>query len=144
LLILPDGTIWLIARGYLATIPLRPSFADALRFAIDQMSIILPLALAEEFFFRGYLQEVLFRSCWQEQKRGLVTRKNLATAALFGLAHALSRTAPVNLAHMGSGLALGWITERADGSIWPAVAVHAAGNLALAWFLHLVWLNFGW
>jgi uncharacterized protein len=74
--------------------------------------------LAEELFFRGYIQVRLrarFGGRW-----GVVI-----TALLFGLLH----FDPLHSALAGLlGLYLGWIAELAD-SIWPAVAAHVANNV---------------
>jgi membrane protease YdiL (CAAX protease family) len=97
----------------------------------DRVAVQCILALAEEFFFRAYLQEGVGQTQWGTRGWGPLTGKNLFAAALFGLAHALYHVPSAPLIACG-GLALGWLVERAEGSIWPAVALHAASNIALA------------
>ncbi len=79
----------------------------------------LAAPLAEELFFRGYLQTRLCRR-WGTWPGILVT------AALFGLLH-------WDWLHTPSafllGLFLGWLARR-SGSIRPSIAAHAMNNLA--------------
>lgn len=100
-----------------------------------QVAVQWILALAEEFFFRGYLQEKIGASLWGRQAWGPLTRKNLAAALLFGLAHAISRPSPAALLIAAGGLCLGWLVERSERSIWPAVLLHAASNVAIEWLI---------
>lgn len=93
------------------------------------------LALAEEFFFRGYLQEKVGAALWDRQRWGPLTRKNLMIALLFGLAHAISRPSLAALLIAAGGMCLGWLVERSGRSIWPAVLLHAVSNMAIAWLI---------
>ncbi len=96
---------------------------------VQRLTLVTMLALAEEFFFRGYLQESVGASLWGEQGWGLLTRKNLFAALLFALAHLVGQPLLVVPGHVLSGLALGWLVERSRGSIWPAVLLHTLTNL---------------
>ena len=102
------------------------SYPDALTQRLVSVTL---LALAEEFFFRGYLQETVGASLWGRQRWGLLTRKNLFAALLFGMAHLVGQPPLAIPGLVLSGLALGWLMERSHGSIWPAVLLHAVFNL---------------
>jgi membrane protease YdiL (CAAX protease family) len=105
----PTGTIDLLTRSIAGLPP------GELAVALLLVGAILPLA--EELFFRGYLQTRLCQRFggWP----GIVV-----TSALFGLAH-------LDWIHSTSafliGLYLGWVALRA-GSIRPTMIAHAANN----------------
>jgi membrane protease YdiL (CAAX protease family) len=111
---------------------------------LAQVVWALLLSLAEEFFFRGYLQEVVFAGRWGRRGWGPLTRKNLAAAGLFALAHLLSRLRPGALGILVGGLVAGWVMERSGRSLWPAVALHVFVNMATAWAAETWALNAGW
>lgn len=84
-------------------------------------------AFAQELQFRGLLLGAL--------ERALSPRwANLAQAAVFGLAHlAIAYGGPAGPfvpLTFAFGVGVGWIVQR-TGSLWPAVAVHAAADIAL-------------
>jgi membrane protease YdiL (CAAX protease family) len=144
LAIVPYGMLLVAVKGYLRAMLLHPTLVETTHFLVRRAPLLLTLALAEEFFFRGYLQETVFRVHWGTRSWGLVTRKNLAASLLFGVAHGVSALSPLGLLKVFSGLVLGWLVERSDGSIWPAVVLHALSNLAIAWFALLIGLNGPW
>jgi len=84
-------------------------------------------ALSQELQFRGLLMGALERVAprWWA---------NLGQAAFFGLSHlAVSYQGPVGPfvpATIAFGLLLGWIVQRSQ-SLWPAVLIHAAGDIAI-------------
>lgn len=131
----------IVIKGYLKAIFIHPALNETFLFLVDKVKIAFPLALAEEFFFRGYLQETVFSGIWVKRSIGPFSYKNLATSLLFGLAHVVTYLSPLELLKVFSGLGFGWLVERSRGSIWPAVAVHTIGNLAIGWFKLLVGLN---
>lgn len=94
----------------------------------QRLALVALLALAEEFFFRGYLQQTVGASLCGEQRWGVVTRKNLFAALLFGVAHLVGQPPLAIPGLVLSGLALGWLVERSRGSIWPAVLLHTVFN----------------
>lgn len=112
----------------------------------EQISLLLPLALAEEFFFRGYLQEKVGREIWAERRlvigRLSLSYRNLFASALFGLAHVIALTSPHAAGTFFSGLILGEVVERSRGSIGPATLLHTGFNFISTLFLHLLMLNF--
>ncbi len=122
-LALPLSLGYLLVAIALKPGPLRPTWEI-------QQTVI---ALVEEFFFRGYLQEHVGAARWGTSGWGPLSRKNLLAALLFGLAHLLARPSPAVLLITLSGLGLGWLVERSEGSIWPAVILHAISNTAIAW-----------
>lgn len=81
---------------------------------------VLP-ALCEETFFRGFVLSG-FRAGFSG--RGAAVRAVVASAACFAIFHILPERWPATFA---VGLVLGWIVLR-TGSLWPAVAAHAANN----------------
>ncbi|MCG3135347.1 MAG: hypothetical protein HMLKMBBP_02946 [Planctomycetes bacterium] len=81
---------------------------------------VLP-ALCEEALFRGYVLSG-FRSGFAG--RGAALRAVAAASACFALFHILPERWPATFL---VGLVLGWVVFR-TGSIWPAVAMHAANN----------------
>ncbi len=87
--------------------------------AIALLLVLAGLAspIAEELFFRGYVQTRL-GARWGPWPAILVT------ALAFGLLHLDLVHAPFALL---VGIALGWMTER-SGSVRPAIAAHVANN----------------
>lgn len=84
------------------------------------------MAVAEETFFRGWLQTVLssrFAAPWAI----------LITAVLFGLAHLASPYAPFALLAFFPGLVMGLLRHR-HGSVLPAILYHWFGNIWSIWF----------
>src|ERR1044071_6872264 len=115
--------------------PHRPDLDDG---QPSLLAAFLAAAVLEEIVFRAGLQEALLR--WQARAtapRALRSRllgcsvPNVATAALFALAHAATRSWWVGLGAFPSALALGWLYER-HRRLWPCIALHAAFNLC--WF----------
>lgn len=132
-LLLPTAAIAAVVHFQLGALLYHPSVADTLRWLAPQAAAAVALAAAEEFFFRGWLQQtVLART----------RRPVLWSAVAFALTHVAVTgwwwLAPVWFV---SGAILGWVTRRADGSLWPALLLHAAGNLAFAWGRLLVAMN---
>ena len=141
---LPYLTLLAIVNGYLRAMLIHPSLGSALRFLADNVGSISLVALAEEFFFRGYLQETVFSTFWDKRALGPLSLKNLAASSLFGLAHVVTHLSPLEFLQAFNGLAMGWLVERSGGSIWPAVALHMLSNLVVIWFKLLISLNIPW
>lgn len=120
--------------------------AEAGAWLLQRLALLLPLALAEEFFFRGYLQEGVGRRLWGKAQVRLgavpISRKNAFAALLFGLAHVLAQASPVAGGTVLSGLVLGALVEHSRGSIWPPVLLHTGLNLAVAVGWLLLGLNY--
>jgi len=85
-------------------------------------------ALAQEVEFRGLLMGSLERVAppWVA---------NLGQAVFFGLAHIAVQyegpAGPFVPVTIALGFLLGWITQR-TGSLWPAIVIHAVGDVAVA------------
>lgn len=110
--------------------------AIALRFpdrmwlhVLDQVFVV---ALPEEFFYRGYLQERL-KQAWGRGRLMLlgvpVGAAFWLTQGLFAVGH-LGEFHPWRLAVFFPAILFGWLKER-TGSIGPAIIVHAWSNLLL-------------
>ncbi len=140
-IVVPYSVFLAIIKGYLGAMFLHPPLGKGSYFLAEKALLLVPLALAEEFFFRGYLQETVFSSIWGERAWGPISLKNFAASILFGLAHGISRLSPLGLFTIFGGLILGWVVERSGRSIWPAVALHAFSNIAVAWFRLVIGLN---
>lgn len=86
----------------------------------------LAAAVAEETFFRGWVQTLLsarVSSFWTI----------VLASGLFGLAHLASPFAPFALLAFFPGLVMGLLRER-HGSVLPAILYHWAGNIWSIWF----------
>ncbi len=114
-----------------------PAAAALVDAALKSLMLALTAAVPEEFFFRGWLQETALA---RHDKPAIlfITRKNLFSSALFGLAHGIAFLNPLSAATFFPSLLFGWLTERSGGSIVPAVILHAVSNLVL--FLLLAFL----
>lgn len=93
---------------------------------VDQLFVV---ALPEEFFYRGFMQQRL-RAAWPEGRTVLGVRLGRAfwvTAALFALGH-LAIFQTWRLAVFFPALLFGWMRER-TGTVVGATLFHAACNL---------------
>jgi membrane protease YdiL (CAAX protease family) len=98
-------------------------------FLVEFFTQTLVLALAEEVFFRGYLQERFDRG-WPPQLRLLGVRVGwglILTAVFFALAHVVGEWNPARLGPFFPGLVFGWLRAR-TGSVVAATAYHAVCN----------------
>lgn len=146
-LLAPYLGLVLMTRGYLKAFFIHPDLKGALGFWGGKMLVASGLAAAEELFFRGYLQEGLFRRLWGtkgigRRKDALLTYKNLASSLLFALAHVISYGSLLRLGAFFSSLLLGWVVERSERSLWPAALLHTVSNVAGSWFWLIISLNF--
>jgi membrane protease YdiL (CAAX protease family) len=117
------GTLGLMARA------LQHTSGPLLALSLLVLGVMA--GAGEELFFRGFIQTRL------RQRLGPWPAVAL-TALAFGITHLDPVHAPLALL---MGLFLGWITEL-TGSVWPAVAVHAANNAL--WVLMVAWLPHEW
>jgi len=135
-----------VARAWQGAALQTPNNLSLGRFVAGQLALWIPLAFAEEFFFRGYLQESVGRALWSERTIGPdrlgLSLKNGAAALLFGLAHALAWGSVGGLGTVLSGLLFGLLVEQSHGSIWPSTLLHAGLNVAGALFWLLLELNY--
>lgn len=103
----------------------------------------LLVALPEEFFYRGYLQPRLQRWPWLDlivfRLAGLqVTRANVLTSMLFGVAHFMVGGNPLRLAVFFPSLLFGALRDR-TGTIATPLLFHAFCNI----LAHISGLQYG-
>lgn len=99
----------------------------------------LVVAVAEELFFRGYLQE-RFEQLWPAGRRlfgAPFGAAVVASSAVFALAHFVGEYNPTRLGPFFPSLLFGLARAR-SGSIWGAVGLHAYFNL----LGDLVWASY--
>ena len=108
------ATLWLEAHVLARWVPMRPDAFPRGPFAAEWLALALAPAFCEELLFRGALLSAI-------RSRPLAI---LVAAVAFGAFHASPyKFAPAALL----GLLLGVVRLRA-GSLWAAVAFHAANN----------------
>ncbi len=90
---------------------------------------VLVVALPEEFFFRGYLQERL-REAWPDARKllGAPILPVVVASALFALTHLAVQGNPGTLAVFFPGLVFGWM-RATTGSVLAGTLFHALCNL---------------
>lgn len=130
-----------IVKGYLKAMLLHPGLKESLKILTEKVLLAMPLAFVEEFFFRGYLQEKVFASVWQNRAYGFLTYKNLVTSLLFGLAHGISLLSFGACLTIFGSLILGLTVEKSQKSILPAAGLHTLSNAAVGWFKIVVGMN---
>lgn len=135
------GGLLAVIKGYLKAMLLHPGLKESLKILTEKMLTAMPLAFVEEFFFRGYLQEKVFASVWQNRSFSFLTYKNLATSLLFGLAHGISLLSFGACLTVFGSLILGRVVEKSRKSILPAAALHTFSNAAAGWFKMIVGMN---
>jgi membrane protease YdiL (CAAX protease family) len=103
-----------------------------------------PVAIARDMPWLGpanvlqaFAQELQFRSLLMGALERVMPQRwaNLTQACFFGLAHLAVNyqgpVAPFVPVTIAVGLLFGWIAQR-TGSLWPAVIIHAAADMAIA------------
>ena len=100
---------------------LGAALAPAGMSAWQVLALLLIAPVAEELLFRSGLQEALLRR-WHS-----ALAANVATAAVFALAHALARDDALALAVVVPGLLLGAVYGRTR-QVAACIALHAAMN----------------
>ena len=112
----------------------NPRFDDPERLILDAagklLGIYMTTALAEEFLFRGVVQNLLAR------RSGRPLLSQAAAAVLFGAAH-LGRGGFPNLPYFVTTVTMGWFCGRAyaqSGSIAPAMIAHPLAVVAQTLF----------
>jgi len=122
---------------------LHPSLADGLGWMALRGAALLPLAAAEEWFFRGWLQQSVLAPACGGRRLGCVSAGTALAAAAFALAHVVALGSPLAaVTAFPGGLVLGWLVERSRGSLWPAALLHLAANFSIAWVRLLAGMNF--
>lgn len=96
----------------------------------EMMIQLLVIAMPEEIFYRGFLQEVFFRR-WPKQIKffGLPMGKGIIlTNTLFAAAHLLNGFNPLRLLTFFPGLVFSWLVYKRK-NLLSAIIFHAACNL---------------
>ncbi len=86
----------------------------------------LAAALAEEIFFRGWMQPML-------RKRYSATVSIVAVNLVFAPLHLIAAPYFISLLTFFPGLIMGWLRER-YGNILPSIIFHFLGNVWAIWF----------
>ena len=139
--VIPSAAVAVLVSVVLGGMVMTPAAGPAGVALLRAAPAIVAFAFAEELLFRGCLQQAVLDRPWGRRRCGPVTVKNALAALAFAAAHLPVAGLPAAAAALASGLVLGWLVERSDGSILPAVALHTAGNLAATWSGLLLVLN---
>lgn len=126
-------------------LPLRPVLPREQGLAQWLLYQFLYVAVAEEVFFRGYVQRNCLRLAESfEGRPGMLLKFTsiVISAACFALAHAIVQGQIVALLTFLPGLILGWLFVR-TGSLLAPILFHGLANtwyLAVSGFLASLWL----
>jgi membrane protease YdiL (CAAX protease family) len=126
-------------------LPLRPVLPREQGLAQWLLYQFLYVAVAEEVFFRGYVQRNCLRLAESfEGRPGMLLKFTsiVISAACFALAHAIVQGQIVALLTFLPGLILGWLFVR-TGSLLAPILFHGLANtwyLAMSGFLASLWL----
>jgi membrane protease YdiL (CAAX protease family) len=93
--------------------------------SLNLLAYLLTVAVSEEVFFRGF-----FYSTFENEEivKGLLTKNNLLSSLLFGIAHALIYYEPSMFKVFFPSLVMGWLYER-SGSILASITFHFLSDL---------------
>lgn len=94
---------------------------------------VLVAAIPEEFFFRGYLQEHVFKK-YNFKIVKILSVKNILTSLLFGAVHAIAFLDITKATTFFPSLLFGLMTEKSKGRIFYSVLFHVVANI-LAYIL---------
>ena len=103
-------------------LPHRRSFGMAFKLIISGLAA----AVAEEIFFRGWLQPML-------RRRYSATVSIVAVNLIFAPLHLIAAPYLISLFTFFPGLVMGWLRER-YGNILPSIIFHFLGNVWAVWF----------
>ncbi len=95
------------------------------RLNLSLLSYLLLVALSEEVFFRGFFYSVYEN---EELLKGWLTKNNLISSFLFGVAHALIFYNPLMFKVFFPSLVMGWLYER-SGSLLAPIVFHFFSDL---------------
>ncbi len=116
---------WIYYKGYQFGIPSAAALSDAVT---KGLFAVVVAAIPEEFLFRGYLQEHVFKK-FTSKIIGIITMKNLLTSILFGVVHAVAFLDITRAATFFPSLLFGLFTEKSSGSIFYSVLFHTLSNI---------------
>lgn len=123
--------LWIASHLHLP-IPLRPSIAGRSGWLAWLLYQFLYVAVAEEVFFRGYVQTNVARLLALRQWRSPIVQQSVAlfvSAACFALAHALVQGRLMSLLTFLPGLLLAWLFCRTRTLLAP-ILFHGLANVA--------------
>ena len=103
-------------------LPHRRPFDIVLKLLISGLAA----AVAEEIFFRGWMQPML-------RKRYSATVSIVAVNLVFAPLHLIAAPYFISLLTFFPGLIMGWLRER-YGNILPSIIFHFLGNVWSIWF----------
>lgn len=133
-----------ITRWYLHALFLNPGTGTFFALISKGMWSYLPVAVAEEFFFRGYIQETVFSNRWGDHRVGPFYSRNLMASGLFALTHVITFFSPTKLFIFFGAMIVGRVIIQSRRSIWPGVFLHAFANAANEWLRLLYRTNLPW
>ena len=131
---LPTPLFWwlaVLAGPPVAWLAARAGWGLAVGDPARDLALLMLVTVAEEIVFRGAVQPGLARLLARRDAAlpGL-TLSNVATSALFALAH-LWRHAPLAAAAVFAVSLVYGIARERSGRVWPAALLHAWFNVAL-------------
>ena len=103
-------------------LPHRRSFDMVLKLMLSGLAA----AVAEEIFFRGWMQPML-------RKRYSAAVSIVAVNLVFAPLHLIAAPYLISLLTFFPGLIMGWLRER-YGNILPSIIFHFLGNVWAIWF----------
>jgi len=112
--------------------PSRPAFSGRGDFLSWFLHQFLYVAVAEEVFFRGYIQANVMRLLLRRQERSLVTLRwagIVISATCFALAHLVVQGQVISLLTFLPGLLLAWLLVRTRSLLAP-ILFHGVANVA--------------
>lgn len=107
---------------------MMPEAEEVLKAVLKGLAAVAIAAIPEEFFFRGYLQEHVFKGLERKFIK-VVTLKNLITSILFGIVHAVAFLDITRAATFFPSLLFGLFTEKSEGKIFYSILFHVISNI---------------
>jgi len=89
---------------------------------------VLIAAIPEEFFFRGYLQEHVFKK-YDFKIIKILSVKNILTSLLFGAVHAIAFLDITRAVTFFPSLVFGLMAEKSKGRVFYSVLFHVVANI---------------
>jgi len=121
---------WVWYKGNSFSIPVSNQILSAISKGLAGVAVA---AIPEEFFFRGYLQEHVFKK-YDFKILKILSIKNILTSLLFGAVHAIAFLDITKATTFFPSLLFGLITEKSKGRIFYSVLFHVVANV-LAYIL---------
>ncbi len=123
--------LWLLTRLGLP-VPLRPAIAEQSNWFAWLFYQFLYVAVAEEVFFRGYVQANIMRLLAGRRWRSAFLREWIIlviSAGCFAVAHVVVQGRPISLLTFVPGLILAWLFMRTHALLAP-ILFHGLANVA--------------